>query len=202
MKRTQPERVVPMGAAAPDAGGGPPPRELPAEFDRAYKELVRLARAAALRTVGYQRADDIAQSIGIKFWKRWQEDPGVADPSQPLGRYVARAVRREIRDLYRSERRALEYHGEYEGQRAETVHTWMDPHEAQSMAELAGVIQLAIDDMPERMRDTFRRVREGEESYRVVAAEQGVKERTVATQMVRANQVIRAAVFEYWKEGA
>ncbi len=202
MNRRQSGRTARIGGSAGDAERGPVPEGLSAEFDRVYKDVIRLARAEALKTVDYQTADDVAQTVGIKFWRLWQDDSGLADQSRPLAPFVGQAVRRTIMNLHRDQRRARENHDVYEGERGAAVHAWMDPHEAQSMAELAGVIQRAIDDMPERMRDTFRRVREGEESYSVVAAEQGVKERTVATQMVRANQAIRAAVFEYWKEGA
>ena len=57
--------------------------------------------------------------------------------------------------------------------------------------ELAAVLQVAIDRLPERCRKAYTLYREHEMSYAEIAELMGISVRTVETQLARANKVLR-----------
>ena len=64
--------------------------------------------------------------------------------------------------------------------------------------ELFKIYTDAINDMPEKMRDAYIKVKEENMSYKAVASEMNVSEKTIDTQIQRAVKRLRDKINEYF----
>lgn len=138
------------------------------------------------------QAEEVVQDVFLAVWRlrRRRDLRGVTRA------YLFKAVRNRAIDIARDQRRAdasqhnLALHEDGRD---------LAPDAELRRREIARAVRGAVDDLPDRCRDTFLLVRREGLSYREVAEVMGVSAKTVDAQLVRAVKLLRRTLAHLWE---
>ena len=154
-------------------------------FKELYERYSGLLYVQALKkTKNEDEAKDIVQEIFISLWNKRAE---LNFHSSVLS-YLFKAVHNRALNIFVHQK----YHDDY----IISLQNYLNqaPAEADSLLrekELALIIDRAIQDLPERMREIFQLSRHEHLSHKEIADKLGISELTVKTQVKRALRAIR-----------
>jgi len=139
----------------------------------------------AYRHVGSRaHAEEVVQDVFLSVWKLRQRR-NLADIKRS---YLFKAVRNRALDSARDHRRATDLRHRltlYEARHDDR------PDVDMRQREIARAVKEAVQDLPDRCRETFLLVRQDGLTYREAATVLGVSAKTVDAQLVRAAKLLR-----------
>ena len=164
--------------------------------DALYEEVLRRARAAAVRTVDYATADDIAQDVAIACWQ-------LPEAPARLDAWIAKCVRVRVLTHLRERARAQERAPvlEDEAMRAAEFDRRLNPELGARDAELERLLADVLRRVPRVRLETWLQVREGELTYAELSKARGVSRDAIRKHVVRINELLRAALGPHLHEG-
>lgn len=194
MTGVEPRDLGDDGLPRPIGGG---PLELGPEFDRQFQVVVARAYVIAGYAVEPDVADDVAQEVGLAFWKAWLAEPTRVRSKRTLESWIGKAVRTHLMDRARAKVREEERDLEHEERRYKGSHAWANPDTALSLREHEAIVAGATAGLPKGRREVYLRVRDDGASYLDVAAERGITRDAVKYHVVAAQTTIRDALHRY-----
>ena len=173
------------------------------DFDRIATEVLALATDCALRLSGdADLADEVAQRVAIDLWARRRDDPHAWDPAQPLEPYVRKAVRYQlidnVRDQKRAEAKAAAVAEEYALHRP----TVAQQPEVTASERMQVLFDAALRSLPPSRRAIWLAVRSDGRTAAEVATSMGITRGTVKQQLHRAARVMEQALIAYESEAS
>jgi RNA polymerase sigma factor (sigma-70 family) len=162
------------------------------QFAERIEEVRREAERFARRRGDPTVAPDIAQDVAIAVWRQFGASPGFLDGSRPTERVIHGMVSRKASRRKRVSSRSHDRDALHTEERADSVHTWMDPDARQS--------ETAIEELDRRARMRMslaeRQVlamSSGEDglSYAQIAKVRGTTATTVRKQLISARAIYR-----------
>jgi RNA polymerase sigma-70 factor, ECF subfamily len=163
-------------------------RALQALFEAYHPGLVQYA---ARQLGNREEARDVVQEVFLSLWNRC----ATLALDKPLASYLYAATRRASLAIQRHARVVGRWEAEESAALVAAPRVERNAGEGIAEAdELAGRIRLTVARMPPRMREIFQLSREQGLSHAEIAATLGLSSKTVAEQILRALQLLRAAV--------
>jgi RNA polymerase sigma-70 factor (ECF subfamily) len=160
---------------------------------RAYKNDLVAFVASLLHS--HETAQEVVQEIFLRIWQQRElwEFPG------PLNTYLFRAARNGAISRLRHDRIEARFRARVASGGSAPVHGSRLPQtdERVRVADLAGAIQRAVNELPERCREVFRLSRYHHLSHAQVADVLGISVNTVEVQMTRAISFLRKRLAEF-----
>ena len=189
--RTTPLRLVPL----PETNSGDLIAAVRAGDVEVFERLYRLHYDGLVSYIaGYvgsgMVAEELYQDIFLAIWrmrKTWE-------PAGSVKSYLYRAARNKAIDYLRHRKVEARWAAEV---RARDRELHAGPDAEVLYDELARVVELAIDELPERRRLIFTMSREHDLTYREIAEALDISIKTVETQMGRALAAMRSALAPY-----
>jgi RNA polymerase sigma factor (sigma-70 family) len=179
----------------PSRSTGPDARQL-------YEDVVARAMLHALRRVDRSEALEVAHDVACTLVRRrfeGRDDPSDARSFEGL---IHRAVANAIANRKRGADRRATAERVHLDERTATSPGWEPADHTVRENELLYIVEGAIADMPDVMREVFRLIRLEGASYKEAARRLGIGVGTVHTHLVRANARLREAVARYQGEDA
>ena len=172
------------------------------EFEQQLPSMRAAAeKYARLSVHDRDSAMDIAQEVVIAIHEMWVANPRTLDSSRSFDGWIIKVTRRLslnwLRDERTRRRNEFSYGKEREGQRK----AWMNPVFAAEGQDLNRIVYETLEQMHERQRSTYLRVREDGAKYSVVADERGVSETTVKRNVSEAAHRLRTAARDFNEGG-
>jgi RNA polymerase sigma factor (sigma-70 family) len=164
------------------------------ESDPFVADVLRLAMEHASRLADYDTARDVSHEVAVELWQRRVEERDFLARPEDIAPYVCRAVANRVFNVRRDGARRRHRDQLHTLESSAPVHSWMNPETAREEAELAQQVARALEGMPARVRTIYRRVRDDEASCKEVAREMGISANTVRNHLVRAHELLRAAL--------
>lgn len=151
------------------------------KFEEEYKKLLLPLGMFALRIIGdVDDSNDVVQSVFLKTWNKITE----GDCPENLKTYLYTAVRN-------ASLKFIETKARYE---VEAVESYPEVTDVSiDTSERDARLWRAIESLPERCREIFLMCKRDGLSYRQVAEELSITEKTVENQMSKALKSLRAA---------
>ena len=150
-------------------------------FDKYYADLVNFVNLYLNNPLV---AEDIVQDIFIWFW----DHRHAIRIETSVKAYIIRASKNKSLNYIRSEKRKLHFHEKLAA--VDTDSTDL-PDEYPDAAQMRLLIQQILDALPPRVREIFLMGKEKNMTYRQIAQELGIAEKTVENQMGTALRKIR-----------
>ena len=194
MTGVEPRDLGDDGLPRPTGGG---PLELGPEFDRQFQLVVGRAYVIAGYAVEPDVADDVAQEVGVAFWKAWLAKPGGFSNAYALERWIGKAVRTHLMDRVRAKAREQDRDLEHEERRYKGSRAWANPDTALEIREGEAVVAAATASLPKGRREVHLRVRDDGASYAEVGAERGISVDAVKYHVVAAHTALGNALRPY-----
>jgi RNA polymerase sigma-70 factor (ECF subfamily) len=169
------------------------------EFEAIYRREYPLALRFARRYVDDAAAEDVVQSVLMRYWEGYTQKPALvfgADEERTHSAIFA-AVRNEMRMLSRRAKtlgRKLEH---FRLEVSEVLRDAAAPERPQAEKELSEVVAWALERLPLRQRDVFCLIKFDEMSYDEAAEVLGISRKTVHQHLVKANARLRHVLAEY-----
>ena len=166
--------------------------ELPAttpderDFRPVYSRLRRQAIAVAASYVGRDAAKDVYQDVAVRMFEEWSTLP----LNQRTEAYLMQTVINAAKDRHRRDKRLLPLSADME----ELPQFQLQPVDSET-SEIQGheILDPIVDRLPPQQRAVWLLRRQGL-SYKQVADELGIKERTVARHIQEATEFVRAGI--------
>ena len=149
-----------------------------------YEGLHRYAYSLLLDN---DTAKDIVQQVFIHLW----EKKASLNITLSVKAYLYRAVYNRCIN-YRTREKRFE-----PAEEAISKELLIQPEFLSEVRELSSLIEQAIASLPTQCREVFRKSREEEKSYPVIAKEMGISVKTVEGQISKALKMLRSAVETY-----
>lgn len=137
-------------------------------------------------------AQDLVQEVLYELWRKRDQ----LNISTSLRAYLKRAVLNRTLNHLRDNRK-----WSTEERMPELADQEFDPTENMRAEELQKRVDAAIDELPERCRMVFVLSRYEELSYRDIATELGIAEKTVENQVSKALKYLRERLQPFLKDG-
>jgi RNA polymerase sigma factor (sigma-70 family) len=169
------------------------------EFEAIYRREFPLALRFARRYVDDAAAEDVVQSVFMRYWEGYTQQPALVfgpDAARTRAAILA-AVRNEMRMI---SRRAKTFGRKLQHVRSEVAEVLRDataPERPQVEKELSEVVARALDLLPLRQREVFSLVKFDEMTYGEAAEVLGISAETVHRHLVKANTRLRHALAAY-----
>lgn len=158
-------------------------------FDELFRRYYKYLVVIAFRYVKEDHAaKDMVQEVFLDVWKRRG-----AIEIQDVKAYLRRAVINGCLSTIRKNKR-LSYE---EDPAATTLDQQSKVDNIYEYKELEGIINEAIDSLPDRCREVFKLSRQENLSHKEIAAQLSISTKTIENQMTKALKVIRLALKEY-----
>jgi len=165
--------------------------------DRAFTEIYNrfyglLFIHACKRLNDDEEAKDVVQQLFESLWQKRNQ----VQPDKNLSAFLYTAIRNRILDIYA--------HQQVENKYVHSLQDFIDRDQVLSdyrvrEKQMAALIEQEIDALPEKMREIFILSRKHNKSHKEIAAELGLSELTVKTQVKKALRILktRLGLFVY-----
>jgi len=165
--------------------------------DRAFTEIYNrfyglLFIHACKRLNDDEEAKDVVQQLFESLWQKRNH----VQPDKNLSAFLYTAIRNRILDIYA--------HQQVENKYVHSLQDFIDRDQVLSdyrvrEKQMAALIEQEIDALPEKMREIFILSRKHNKSHKEIAAELGLSELTVKTQVKKALRILktRLGLFVY-----
>jgi RNA polymerase sigma-70 factor (ECF subfamily) len=176
-----------------------PGPELEREFEAIYRREFPVALRFARRYVDDATAEDVVQSVFMKYWDGYTQTPALVfrpDAARTQAAILT-AVRNELLMLRRRVKTFRRKADLIRGEVVDVMRNAAAPERAAAEMELSEVVARALDRLPVRQREVFALVKFDEKSYDEAAEILGISPRTVHQHLVKANARLRAELAEY-----
>ncbi|SRR5579862_3558707 len=159
----------------------------------AYRELFTslysfLFHFACSLVKAKQPAEDIVSDVFIRVWEKRKDLQDVMN----LKVYLYVSVKNSAINYLNRQKQLLS--DDIENFRDQFMSIYFNPEQLMITADMVGMIQAAIDELPSRCKIIFKLVKEDNLRYREVAGILGISEKTVENQVAIAVRRIAAAV--------
>lgn len=153
-------------------------------FDRYSGILYR----HAYRMLGdHDEAQDVVQDVFLNLWQKREQ----LDVKTSLSAYIYQSIRNRILNLIAHQQVINRYSASLKTFWQEGAYS--TDHRVREN-ELAAVIQQEINALPPKMRRIYLLSRRDDISYRQIAEEEGISEKTVRNQVYNALQVLKTKI--------
>lgn len=129
-------------------------------------------------------AEDALQEVYLKLWTHREQ----LDPSQSIKAYLAVAMRHQVLNMIRREKRAILHHIEHHQARPDTDTTTED---TLALNDYTSVFQKALDQLPAQRRLVFQLRAENGMTNNEVAAQLQISVNTVKVHYYQASRFLR-----------
>jgi RNA polymerase sigma-70 factor (family 1) len=161
-------------------------------YDRYWKMLLL---SACNRINNYQDAQELVQDIFINIWKRRQE----LNIKNTISTYLHAAVKYKVINYYSAQSSLPRQQPVEEGHIAHSEFlTGNTPTSCIDFRELENQLSNIINSLPEKCKLVFKLSRENDFSYRQIATELNIAEKTVQAHISLALNRIRAGLGTLW----
>ena len=163
-------------------------------IDRIFRKYYTKVCQTVIRVVkNPETAEDIAQEVFYELWKK-RENLKI---TSSLGAYLRRAALNRSLNYVRDQKMKFEDVEEPILEKSKTI----SASEQLEAVELEALIRQKIDELPERCRIIFQLSRFEELSYKEIASQLEISEKTVEHQISKALKYLRASIAPYMGRG-
>jgi RNA polymerase sigma factor (sigma-70 family) len=189
----------PQGHIGRQEDGPPSARALPprAERERMLGLVMEMAGQRASRWLEPDDAADLAQDVGLSFWKTWESEPARFETESLPEEWISAAVRNAVINRYEAEQTRAFAGVPTDPSRDEAVESNDDPAAEAEAFELGRHLAEALNALSVRQRQVFFRVHDRGETYAEAAEALNLSRETVKAYLARATQIMRAALARY-----
>lgn len=189
-----------------DSGGDHGAREtrewspaLEREFEAIYRREFPVALRFARRYMDDDTADDVVQSVFMKYWEGYTQRPALVFGPDAAHTQAAilTAVRNELQMVSRRAKMLVRKADQVRAEVVDTMRRAAAPERRPPEIELSEAVARALDRLPTRQREVFALVKFDEKSYEEAGEILGISPKTVHQHLVKANARIRAELSEY-----
>ena len=159
-------------------------------FDKYYTDLCNLVN---IYLHNQAISEEIVQDVYIYFWER--KDNIKIESS--VKSYLLKASKHKSLNYLRNEKNKLNI---LEKLSKVTSNTPDVPDSIMDASQIRAVIEQSVNSLPERCRQVYMLSREKDFTYREIANELGISEKTVENQMVKALKKLRELLRPYYND--